>query len=292
MRVVIDSNALRTEELKGWLAASKSHSAVITDYTWMEIYKGNERVALLESLDILKDFPDQVLLLKGTKQISAISGGGPGYANAMIQSKSKAKFHETVRGLIGVERSEFFSMAAIQDHGKVAKGHFKKMDGTREDLLQFLSATDAVFGKGASSEIRHRATLSEEFIERFFLVVNSMHERFLKKHPSGPSPVEGKNRVNHFAWRYALAANLLTKEYVKNGSNLPNNNKIINDMTDMVIAIYGTYFNGIMTSDSGLLNMYLELEVILRRVGARVPTHYIQHPDTMALFGYGDNDTL
>ena len=290
MRVVVDSNALREQELQHWLTASKSHYAVLTDYLWMEIYKGNERLALIESLATLRNFPDQVLLLKGTKEISAIGGAGPGYANAMIQSISRAKFPETVKGLVGVERAELSAMLAITEHGRVAKAHFKKTAGVRDDFVEFLSVADALFGKGASAEIRGRKGLNRDFLDRFFFAVDSMYERLLKQHPSKPRSVRGKNRANHFMWRYALAANLLTKKYIKNGSNVPAEKRLVNDMADIMFAVYATYFNGVMTSDVGLRSLYLELDVILRRLGAKVPTHYIEHPDTRALFSYGDSN--
>jgi hypothetical protein len=286
MRVIIDTNALRTEELSQWLSASANHRAVITDYAWMEIYKGNEKIAIIESLKVLRNFPDQVLLLKGTKTVSAIDSRSPGYANAMILSKSKAKFDDTIKGLSFVERSSPVTVNSIQQHGKVAKEHFAKMEGVAEDLSSYLSAVDTVLGRGAISEIRGKNTLSPDFTQNFLLAVDYMYDGFIKRHPKKPRRMHGVHRINHFAWRYALAANLLTKRYVQDGSNLPSDeSKIVNEITDATFAVYGTYFNGVMSSDAKLNQLYIELELILRRLGARVPTHYIEHPDTIALFG-------
>jgi hypothetical protein len=285
MRVVIDSNALRTEELESWLAASGNHKAVLIDYAWMEIYKGNERVGLLESLKVLKKFPDQVLLLKGTKQISAMHAAAPGYANAMVQSKSKAAFSKTVAELDGVETADANAMAAIIDHGQVAKRHFQKIKNETYHFANYLSASEAVFGHGSTAQMRGKNPLSSEFVARFFDVVDGMYSRFLAKHPHRPKPSRGRHRFDHFTWRLALAYSLVTKRFIRHGSTLPaKNERKINEFTDAVFATYGTYFNGVMTSDTNLFNLYMEMEVILRQLGARVPTHYIEHPDTLALF--------
>jgi hypothetical protein len=58
-RMVIDSNALQSEELR---AFSKNNFAVITDYLAMEAYKGNTMASIFRSMEILTQFPHQAII--------------------------------------------------------------------------------------------------------------------------------------------------------------------------------------------------------------------------------------
>lgn len=279
MRVVIDSNALRTDELRGWLTASQSHLAIITDYAWMEIYKGDERTALLESLKVLRDFPQQVKILKGAKKIGAMDSRAPGMADAMMQKGAAAQFDRSVKELPAVEARHPSAMRMLLEHGRAAKDHFKKAHGIRPALVEFLDASTAIYGSVSVDSMRKKQAIPPDSLHRFFDAVDHMYYGFLARHPAKPKIMFGKHRCNHFLWRCALASHLFTKRLISQGSNLPKSDgKIANDLSDMMFAVYGTYFNGVLSFDSNLTGMYLELEVVLKRLGARVPVHYMDDP--------------
>lgn len=64
MKLVVDSNRLQSEELRTYLNASTSNLAVISDFAAMEAYKGNTLASIYKSMQVLADFPNQVLILK------------------------------------------------------------------------------------------------------------------------------------------------------------------------------------------------------------------------------------
>lgn len=279
MRVVIDSNALRTDELRWWLTVSQTHQAIMTDYAWMEIYKGDERTAVLESLKVLRDFPKQVKILKGATALGTLDYRAPGMANAMIQKGAAAQFEKTVEELPAVEASHPSAMKMLKEHGKAAKDHFKKAHDVRPALESFLSGSKAISGANAVQSMRRREGLSGDSIGHFFDAVDYTYTEFIKRHPGKPSVMFGKHGCNHFLWRCALVSHLFNKRLISQGSNLPKSNgKIANDLSDMMFAVYGTSFNGVLSFDTNLTDMYLELEVVLRRLNARVPLHYMDDP--------------
>ena len=51
-------------------------------------------------------------------------------------------------------------------------------------------------------------------------------------------------------------------------------------MVDINFATCGTYFNGIMSRDKRVTNLYMELSVVLKAIKARVPDEY--YPDLSA----------
>jgi hypothetical protein len=64
-RKVVDTNFLQDEALRLYLSASVDNYAVLTDYAAMEAYKGDTLTWIYDRMDILAQYPKQVLVLKG-----------------------------------------------------------------------------------------------------------------------------------------------------------------------------------------------------------------------------------
>jgi hypothetical protein len=56
MRMVIDSNYLRTRELRDWLTASRKNIAVLTDQAELEMAKADTMEGFLKSTEVLAEF--------------------------------------------------------------------------------------------------------------------------------------------------------------------------------------------------------------------------------------------
>jgi hypothetical protein len=74
MRKVVDSNYMQSPKLRTYLSESWKNVAVIIDYAAMEAFKGNTLVSIFKSMEILSEFPKQVLVLKSTGSISTVKG--------------------------------------------------------------------------------------------------------------------------------------------------------------------------------------------------------------------------
>ena len=73
-RMVIDKNMLEDDGLRAWLAQSKDHIAIITDYAKLEMLKGNAVKNILKSTEILAAFAKQVQMLKPIDVVSSLKG--------------------------------------------------------------------------------------------------------------------------------------------------------------------------------------------------------------------------
>lgn len=74
MRKVVDTNFLQTEALRAYLSASTEDYAVLTEFAAMEAYKQDALDAINNRMEILVQFPTQVIVLKGTLDVCALSG--------------------------------------------------------------------------------------------------------------------------------------------------------------------------------------------------------------------------
>lgn len=78
MLLVVDSNQLQSNVLRDFLAKSCRNRAVLTDYVAMEAHQGDTLASIFKSMQVLADFPDQVLVLRGTRTVSAMRGRSTG----------------------------------------------------------------------------------------------------------------------------------------------------------------------------------------------------------------------
>lgn len=74
MLYVIDSNQLQSPKLRHYLASSKNNYAVLTDYSAIEAYKGNAFNSIFKSMEIVSDYPAQIIILRNTSIICQLIG--------------------------------------------------------------------------------------------------------------------------------------------------------------------------------------------------------------------------
>ena len=92
MKKVIDAGALRSPQLEDFLTASFKNTAVLTDYASMESFKGDGAVNIRRSLEILRRFPRQVVILKSTAEIGRLRPRSAGLHSRLIDRKQTAGF--------------------------------------------------------------------------------------------------------------------------------------------------------------------------------------------------------
>jgi len=278
LRVIIDSNRLQSEELRTFLAVSAENFAVLTDYAWMEAYKGNSVLSIQKSMSVLKDFPDQVIVLKGTKTVSALDPRAPGIAQRMYWSSKRQEFHETVAGLQQAAEGHPRAIAQILAHGTAADRQMEKvlagiadLPATFSDMMQTLLTQQEI------DAIRARKPHTAAVVRKFFEITDHVALRFYKGHPHKPRPPSRRSRYDAFMYRFAMACLLYFLDWVRDGGQLDKAPaKLRNDAVDLNFATYGTYFNGVMSDDKRVRALHLELRVVLEPAGARLPDEYLQ----------------
>lgn len=267
---------LRSEELELYLSSNELHIAVLTDYAWMEIYKGNPLVAIKESLAILSKFPEQVRLLKGTKEISALDARAPGLVNRMTWQGRDGDFRETVRGLEALKSNDLGSMLQVAKHGSVARETMDKLLEQTSGLTENFASVQKVFNRDEINRFRKMIKIDQDTFEKLYRLAEYMTDKFLNSHPMKPRKPTRNSIVNTYLFRYALASVFITVNWIREGSQ-PNirSDKIRNDLVDATFAVYGSYFSGLMTNDRRARILEIELRVALGVMRARMPKHYL-----------------
>src|SRR5712671_2005372 len=94
MRMVVDSNYLRTKDLREYLAASTKSIAVLTDQAEMEMAKADTLEGFLKSTEVLADFPRQVVLAKQITVASGVRGKKSGVKKRLTDGKRTRTFRK------------------------------------------------------------------------------------------------------------------------------------------------------------------------------------------------------
>jgi hypothetical protein len=275
--VVIDSNRLNSDELRMFLTMSAENKAVITDYAWMEAYKHGSPESVVRSFRVLSDFPEQVILLKGTKAVGALDARAPGIANRMIVPRSVREFTNTVKGLRQASKGDRGVIAQIRDHQLAAQEQMAKALADAAELIPILSENAKnLFTQEEISRFRNGKSYSLKTGDTIVNAAEHMSRGFFKRHPEHPRLPSRNSLVNTFLYRYALASILHLIEWIRCGSQTEiSAEKIRNDLVDLNFAVYGSYFNGLMTADSKLSRRHGELRHVLRILGGRMPDEYL-----------------
>jgi hypothetical protein len=278
LRVVIDSNRLQSDELRAFLQVNRANFAVLIDYAWMEAYKGNSVVSVQKSMSVLRDFPDQVIVLKGTKAVSALDPRAPGIAKRMYWSQGGREFQDTVEGLQRAEQGHRGALKQILDHGRAADKQMDKILAGMADLpATFSDMCDEVFTQSEVTEVKVGKEYGATLVRKLFDIADYLALRFYKAHPLRPKAPSRRSRYDAFNYRYAMASLIYFLSWVKDGGQMEKAAaKLRNDMIDISFATYGTYFNGVMTEDKRVRALQLELRVVLEQVGARLPEEYFE----------------
>lgn len=264
MRKIIDSNQLQSESLRAYLAASKSNFAVLADYAAMEAYKGSTLKSIYKSMEIVSNYPDQVIILKGTQIICGINGRSSGLQRRMIDEKQTRKFPEYVRGLQLAKNGNL----KIQNHllllGTDANNHLQKMLVDAESMGRAIQDVAQLYSKGERKLLRTKNPYSTEMVDKIVLSVIKIAGQLFHKHPNvSHIPTYGE-LANTFIFRASLCLYILAMDWVAvGGVTDAKPEKLRNDMVDVCFAAYATFFDGLMSADEKALRVHSEARLFL-----------------------------
>jgi hypothetical protein len=280
-RIVVDSNQLNAEALRRFLSASPNNIAVLTDYVWMELYKSNSIPILKQAFSVLRDFPNQTANLWGTKKIAGMDFRGAALGDMMIRSRAKNDFARTLSQIDRLDDAGPLELAEITPHVEAAREHLDgRMLADMTHVQESFPMMMRFFSEQQIRSIRRDEPLTAEMADTIGFIIRNTSGILASRHPSKPKKITAKSYFDSFITRYSVAAVIYFLEWIRRGGQKNKAiNKIRNDMVDLNFAIYGTYFNGVLSADRNLNRYYTELRVALWMLGARMPLEHEFDPN-------------
>lgn len=277
MRIVIDSNRMQSDELRAFLSLSPDNFAVLTNYAAMEAFQGDTLVSIQASWSVLRDFPMQILALRGTREAGLVSPESAGIANRMISKPETKGVQDFARLLDRAASGDSVVQRQLLQRGKWADDHMNSMLAGAENIGASIAEFRGVFTDAELARLRKEQPWTPVMGEKLVNIIDVSAAESFAKHPGNPRWPRPKHLMNHFLYRHALTYLIYMLRLVQRGARNRKPAKARNDAVDVIFATYATYFNGLMSMDDEASAVHAIARGILKQAGARVPEDYFEN---------------
>jgi len=128
----------------------------------MECYKGNALSNIQRSLAIVATYPEQVIVLKGTRDIIRLQAQGPHTQDAFIDVQQTAGFKSFVRHVQAAARGDKDLHSKLVHLAKAAKAHFRERRDDAAGVAIAIRETARTLLPSQLAELRREGPLSQE----------------------------------------------------------------------------------------------------------------------------------
>jgi hypothetical protein len=267
-RLVIDSNALQSDELEEFLARSKGNFAVVNDYLAMEAYKGNTMASIFRSMKILTRFPHQVIVLKSTGRIAGLRGGRAGLQRGMIDERQTREFPKFCEALRAAELGNANLQQQILESGRAADNHLDRLLASAPIMRDGINELRKQFTQNELGSIRKRDPFPSSLIHKATKFMTELTLLTISRHPNPPPPFRSPDEMwNSFHFRHAVCAFVWSLDWIGNGgAENVRADRLRNDLVDVIFSTYATFFDGLMSRDDKVRRVYSHAAFILSSI--------------------------
>lgn len=252
MRMVIDCNALSQTQLVDFLDGSRGNIAVLTDFCVMESFNRGAGVHL--SYQTLSRHPGQVLVLQTTPYIARLHPRSKGLLNRLTDHKGTADFPKYCR--------------ALASGGSMAGTNFEfKRDLARNFIAELTPAAEALRAPMIAMMQRHSETdlnvlrtqkrLTSDILNRATEDIARLTAGLYRDIPNFGGLPSHPEVLYSFPFRMSVCHYALALHWAwKGGLHSWPAEKLRNDLTDCTYAAHASFFDGLITGDGRLGDVY------------------------------------
>jgi len=267
---IVDANFLRSPLLEDYFRANASNRVVFSDHVSMECYKGSGLANLSRSLNIVSRYSSQVVVLMSTREIIA-SQSRSSYTTtppALVdknQTRAFRRFCEGVRHAVDGRAPDLEGHLLVKS--RLANDHFARVLADAEVGSQAIRAITAQFDPTLLKQLRTHAPISSEGAEAITTGILQVAAILFRDHPDVDRMPSGERLPGSLVFRYAVAAYVLALRWISDGGidSVPVK-RLSNDLVDVTHVAYATYFDGVLSADRKLNDLYEEADWLLRNV--------------------------
>lgn len=266
-RTVIDSSCLQSTDLRGYLAASKQNFALLTDYAAMEAYKGNTLVGIQRAMEVLVEFPGQVIVLKSTSVACGLSGKSAGLQRRLIDHPQTEFFKTFCVYLKLAAQGNREIQGQLLQKGRDAEEHLQTV---LEKAAQLPGVIDRLAQEFTSSElqiIRSRSPWTGAILDKFVGRAFALAQQIFRTHPQAGAIPPFEEVPNTFIFRASVCSTVWSfMLFETGGAHGKKPQRLRNDMVDLSYATFATYFDGLMTLDRRLAAIHYATKQCVERM--------------------------
>lgn len=146
------------------------------------------------------------------------------------------------------------------------------LEGAEDVLVALPEMAEQMFTPQHLRIIRTNVRYTPEMFSSIFGAADQIWETLSGRNAESTLTEPEEFRTRGYLYRYSLAIVIHLLWWIRNGSQPQTRlDRASNDFIDLSFAVYGTYYDGLMTSDKKAAWMYQNLCLALHVVGAEVP---------------------
>lgn len=266
MKKIIDANFFRDSALADYLKSDIENKVVFCDYACMEAYKGNAIDNISRSIEIVSQFSEQVVVLKSTRDVIKLTLSD----NYLELMEDPAQTNEFKIFCLGVERAiqgDVTLTNQILGNGRIASDHFAKMRRDAALVVQGVKGYAKSFKPEHLLALKKKDELKAEVIDKIVKDIMLLAVFLFRDHPDIQEIPQVHQVKNSYIFRFAISAYLLNLRWISDGGiENVSLDKLRNDVVDMGYVTYATFFDGLLTKDNKMMEIYQETCFILEHV--------------------------
>jgi hypothetical protein len=208
-------------------------------------------------MEILCEFPRQVIVLKPTKQCSGLVGREAGLQRRLIHKKQTSQFSTYARMLKHARDGDSSAIRCIEVDFIAPTAH---MDGLAREAIGLGDRIDhfaSNLSKADRAAIRADHLPSEQSIRHAMKQILKTTYDVMETHPNVHQWPKAHELPNTFIFRASLCQVVLAMYLGSQGSQAKASIKHhVNHQMDAFIAAYATYFDGVHSNDAQLIRTF------------------------------------
>lgn len=257
---IVDKSVLRSESvLETFLGANPGNRIALTDFCCMESYKGIAENNLPRSIRILERCANQVIILRGTRDIARLSLLSPLETRAFIdpvQTREFADFCQHVRQALAGDRR---LKQQLDAHARVANEYLANLQDEAAGIVPDVVAIGKALPRDTLRRLHRGEDPTIEDVKLFIPGMLALAQQFYLGHPDFGRVPDSSLVPQSFILRFAVAGYLLAIDWIRRGGiETAAPAKLGNDVVDMNYVAMATYFDDLLTEDVKLQSIYAD----------------------------------
>jgi hypothetical protein len=268
MKLIVDSGALSKskhhETLRSHLAKSVQNGIVLTDFALGEVCNGANIGGLKWSFKVLAEFPAQVEVLKPTPLICRLQPGRETlherFTDDLESNKFRAFLHNLFTNAEGIE-------GTIAKKAEQAHQQFSLLADAGEGIRNDIQGQLAELPKEGLKKLRGENRVTAEMANALVRSVVYNTKNLMREYSGFSEEINPRDAVYSFPLRFVLANYVLGLHWgIKGGVGGVAPVKLRNDVTDMTYVAYATLYDGLVTNDGKMAELYQRARSLLPKL--------------------------
>lgn len=263
---------MRSDDLEDFLGSSGNHIAVIPEVTAFETYKTPSTQLVAQNLAHCCRYPRQVLTLRSTSDIVLLEAPRSLSADEYVEPVQTAGFASFCAGLDRGVSGDQGILNQIEAHRATAGSNVARVKLGHEDIVRAVVAFRTSLSRSDVASLGRNEPPSRAVIGQTWALIKETTEDFFERSYAGSRiAVETSQGTERFLFRFALASACLVLWWIRHGGiEGVSQDRLANDALDMQQVAFATKFDGLLTGDTRMREIYAEASAILAAIQERL----------------------